>query len=305
MNVRSKSVAVLMLWATVIFFSGPAGAGMVMDETGRSVTVSDSPSRIIGLTPSLTEILFALGLGDKVVGATEWSDYPEAARAVPEVGSYVSPNLERIAVLNPDLVLVNREGNPPWVVEKLEQAGIPVFVTWPNDPLTLPDSLERIGRVCGVPEAGRVMADELRACYEMIASRLAGVELVPTLLVIGNRPLVSVGAGSFHDRLLQMVRARNVAAEAPGNWPRLDVEFVLQTKPDVVVVSTMERGQNLEQEMRFWREMPGLNGRPEFRVTSISSDLLDRPGPRLARGLETLARIIHPDRFPPTGESTQ
>lgn len=294
----SAALAALCLVLT----AGPAWTGTVTDEIGRAVNIPDNPGRIIALTPSLTEILFALGLGSKVVGATTWADYPPEGRKLPRVGAYVSPNLEQLVALAPDLVLVSREGNPPWVLDKLEEAGIPVYVHWPGDPIELPQSLARIGAACGVPERGRVLAEEMRARFETVMARLKGVRFVSTLMVIGNRPLVSVSPESFHGRLLTMVRARNVAGNARGRWPRLSLEYVLEAQPEVVVVSTMERGQNLERELKFWRELPGLAGRPGFRVAGVTSDLIDRPGPRLGLGLELLARIVHPGRFGPKKE---
>jgi len=291
--------AVLLL---MVLVASPVWGATVMDEIGRRVEVPDQPQRIIALTPSLTEILFALGLGKKVVGATTWSDYPPAARRLPKVGAYVSPNLEQIAALAPDLVLANREGNPPWVVDKLAQADIPVFVHWPDVPQRLPESFVRIGQVCGAPQAGEVLAADLKKQYELVAQKLTKAVPVPTLLVIGNHPLISVGRESFHGRLLNMVKAENIAARAPGPWPRLSLEYVVESQPQVIIVSTMERGQNLEKELAYWRGLPGLAGRNGFRVESISSDLIDRPGPRLGQGLKELAGLVHPDFFGPEKE---
>ncbi len=294
----SKKACRLILLLAVLLVPGAVSAGVFTDELGRRVELPDSPQRIVCLTPSLTEIVFALGLGDRVTGVTTWSDYPPEALEKTKVGDYISPNLEQIAALAPDLILANREGNPPWVVEKLEQAGLSVFVTWPGDPVDLPASLELIGRVCGAPESGRAMALKMQGKFDEIAALLKDAPEVPTLLVIGNRPVVSVGGKSFHGKLLDMVRAKNLAEQVSVNWPRLTMEFVIEAQPEVVIVSTMERGQNLDKEISFWRDAPGLKGRPGFRVESISSDLLDRPGPRLMQGLEKLARLVHPDRFP-------
>ena len=274
-----------------------AGAATVEDETGRLVAVPDRPARIVGLTPSLTEILFALGVGDQVVGATTWADYPEQARHLTRVGDYVSPDLERIVTLKPDLVLANLEGNPAWVLDKLEAAGIAVYVTKPDDPLKLPDSLQRLGQVCGVPDRGRYLAERLQSKFDSIRASLADLEPVPTLLVIGTNPLVSVGSKTFNGKILALAKAANIADGAPGRWPRLSLEFVLEKQPRVVVISTMERGRNMENILDFWRGLPGLKERPGLNVGVIESDLIDRPGPRLELGLDRLVRLIHPDRF--------
>ncbi len=272
-------------------------ARTVTDELGRTVQVPDQPRRIIGLIASLTETLYALGLGDRIVGATTWADYPPAAKKLPRVGSYTAPNLERIVELAPDLVLATREGNPPWVVDKLERLGIPVYVTAPRHPSQVPQGLARLGMVCGAEKAGRELAARLRARFEAVARRLEGAPYRPTLMVIGSRPLISVSRGSLNHEMLVLAHARNVAADAPGPWPRLSLEFVVQARPQVVIISTMERGQDLARQMAYWRSLPGVGDRPGVRVVAINSDLIDRPGPRLGLGLEELARAIHPERF--------
>ena len=303
--IRPRDIALRLTAGLVVLalvsVAGPAWPEMVIDEMGREVDAPDQPRRIIGLSPSLTEILFALGLGSRVVGATHWANYPPEASRLPRVGAYISPNLEQIVALNPDLVLANKEGNPPWVVEKLTEAGIPVYVTNPDDPSRLPESLRRLGRLCGAPEAGRVLADELKTQFDRVATRLEGAKMVPTLLVVTSQPLVSAGERSFSGRLLVMAGGLNLAAGALGRWPSLSREYVVVAQPEVVVVSTMAVGQKAERLLEYWQEMPGLKGRAGLRVATIVSDLIDRPGPRLGMGLVSLATIIHPERFPSEG----
>jgi iron complex transport system substrate-binding protein len=289
----------LALLAVLALGSAPAAARVVTDEMGRKVQIPEHPQRLIGLTPSLTEILFALGLEDKVVGATTWADYPPAARKLPRVGAYVTPNLERIVALKPDLVLANKEGNPPWVVHRLAGMGIATYVTVPVAPDELPASLERLGAVLGAPAAGRALARRLNRQFAEVARRLQGVKPRPTLLVIGSRPLITVGPDTMNHRLLKLAGGYNVAEASSQRWPRLNLEFVIKAQPQVIVISTMERGQNLGREINYWRTLPGVGDRPGVRVVSIPSDLIDRPGPRVGQGLLKLARLIHPERFGP------
>lgn len=292
--------AVIMLICLAgLTLAGPAPARMVVDEMGRKVEVPDNPKRIIGLIASLVETVYELGLGDRMVGATTWCDYPEAAKKLPRVGSYTAPNLERIVELAPDLVLATRVGNPSWVVDKLTAAGIPVYVTAPQDPRTVPDSLARLGLVCGAEKQGQELARRLRDQYAAVADKLRGAPLRPTLLIIGSRPLISVAKDTLNHELMVMAHALNISADAPGPWPRLSLEYVVENKPQVVVLSTMERGQQLERDLLYWRTMPGVGDRPGVRVVSINSDLTDRPGPRLGQGLEAIARAVHPERFDP------
>jgi len=289
----------LILAIGLAVLAGPAAARLVTDEMGRQVSVPEHPQRLIGLTPSLTEVLFALGLGDKVIGATTWADHPPAARKLPRVGAYVSPNMERLVALKPDLVLANKEGNPPWVVHRLEAIGIPVYVTVPVAPAELPASFERLGTALGAPEAGKALARRLEHDFAEVARRLAGVKPRPTLVAIGSRPLVSVGEGTMNHRLLKMAGGFNVASAAGQRWPRLNLEYVVGAKPEVIIVSTMERSQDLERELNYWRTLHGVGDRPGVRVVSIPSDIIDRPGPRVGRGLAELARLVHPECFAP------
>ncbi|MFH1135572.1 MAG: helical backbone metal receptor [Pseudomonadota bacterium] len=285
----------LFLALTALAVAGPALAATVRDDLDRLVDVPAIPRRIICLTPALAETCFALGLGDKIVGVAQWSDYPPEAGKVQRIGSYVSPNLELIAALAPDLVLADRESNPAWVVEQLDRAGIPVFVVWSRDLAELEQNFIDLGRVTGAPDQGLGLARDFRARLEKIRARLARVEKVPVLLVIQNRPVVSVGAGTLHHLLLETAGARNIAAGAPGRWPRLGPEAVIAAPPRVIVVTTMEKGAVLAEMLDFWRTMPGVGDRPDVRIESIPSDLIDRAGPRLGQGLEELVRLIHPE----------
>ncbi|MCB2227363.1 MAG: cobalamin-binding protein [Desulfarculaceae bacterium] len=302
MRARKSIALVLALTAALALLAARpvlAKGSLETDEMGRQVVVPSHPQRLIGLIPSLTEVFFALGLGDKVVGATTWADYPPAARRLPRVGAYVSPNLEQIVALKPDLVVANKEGNPPWVVHRLSGMGVPVYVTVPVAPEELPASLAKLGAVLGAPEAGNKLAAELKAQFAEVARRLKGVKPRPTLLVIGSRPLVSAGRDTMNHRLLELAGGINVASASSQRWPRLNLEFVVDAKPEVIIVSTMERGQNLGRELEYWRKLPGVGDRPGVRVGSIQSDIIDRPGPRLGLGLMKLAALIHPERFAP------
>jgi iron complex transport system substrate-binding protein len=296
-NMKRIIAIALIICLAILTQTGAASARVVMDEMGRKVEVPEQPKRIIGLIASLVETVYALGLEERIVGATTWCDYPEAAKKLPRVGSYTAPNLERIVELAPDLVLATREGNPPWVVDKLTAAGIPVYVTSPKDPQQVPDSLAKLGLVCGAEEQGKQLARQMRAQYAAVAEKLKGAPMRPTLLIIGSRPLISAAKGTLNHELMVMAHALNISADAPGPWPRLSMEFVVQHKPQVVLLSTMERGQQLERDLAYWRTMPGVGDRPGVRVVSINSDFIHRPGPRLGTGLEALAKVVHPERF--------
>lgn len=292
---------ILACLAAATLGSYTAQAAQYTDELGRTISLPNAPQRLIGLTPALTETIFALGLGDKAVGATTWADYPEAAQKLPRVGSYVAPNLERIIELAPDLILASREGNPPQVVESLERMGLNVYVIAPDDPLNLPSTLAKLGRICGVPETGRLLADKMQKQFAKVIGTVAEAPKPATLMVVGSEPLITAGDGSLTNALLVMAGGKNIAKGVPGRWPKLSIEKVIEEQPEVVILSTMERGMEREKVMNYWRNMPGLKERPNLRVSYIESSIIDRPGPRLGLGLLELARLIHPELF--TGEN--
>ena len=274
-----------------------AHATQYTDEIGRTIDLPKTPQRFIGLTPALTETIYALGLGGKAVGATTWADYPQAAQNLPRVGSYVAPNLERIIELAPDLILASREGNPPDVVASLTRMGLKVYVIAPNDPLNLPATMAKLGLVCGAPDAGRALADKIQGQFAKVIRTVAGAPKPATLMVVGSQPLITAGEGSLTNALLVMAGGANIAKGVPGRWPKLSMEKVIQEQPEVVILSTMERGMERDKVLDYWRNMPGLKDRPDFRVVYIESSIIDRPGPRLGQGLLELARLIHPELF--------
>lgn len=295
----TNRIASIMLITLLVLTaaSSPALAARYTDELGRTIEVPSNPQRLIALTPALTETIFALGLGHKAVGATTWADYPEAAAKLPRVGSYVAPNLEKIIELAPDLVLASREGNPPSVVDALGRIGVAVYVIAPNEPQSMPQTMTKLGRVCGAPKAGERLAEKMRGQFELVQKAVAGAPKPATLMVVGSKPLITAGDGSLTNALLLMAGGKNIAAGVPGRWPKLSLEKVVEQQPQIVVLSTMERGMERDATLKYWRNMPGLKGRSGLRVVYIESSIVDRPGPRLGQGLLELARLIHPELF--------
>ncbi|MEW6265787.1 MAG: helical backbone metal receptor [Thermodesulfobacteriota bacterium] len=293
----SKSLGFWLLLLATIQASPESWAGQVTDEIGRTITISSPLKRVVVLTPALSETLFALGLEAMLVGATSHSEYPERARRIPRVGSYVSPSLEIIVSLKPDLVIADKTCNPPSAVYGLEAAGISVYVTNFDDPQRLPEQVLRLAHVCGATESGRIMAEDMRRRFGWLAGLVRDADEVSTLMVLGHAPLISAGADTLQGKLLNLLRGKNIAASAPGRWPNLSLEFVIQARPELVVLTAMEINADLREQVRFWRTLPGLGARPGYRVEMVESDLINRPGPRLIIGAETLARVLHPARF--------
>ena len=253
-----------------------------------------APARIVSMAPNLTEICFALGAGDRVVGVTEHCNHPEAAGALPKVGGYNSPSLEAILGLEPDLVLCAEEGPLRAVVERLETLGISV---WTVRIATLADlfrALDSIGKRVGAARAAAALRGDLEARRDRVRDRVASKGRVPVVVVFDRAPLVVAGPGTFADDLIRLAGGTNVAADATSAYPQLAMESLLAREPEVIV-DLAAMGTNAGGAKEWWARWEGLPAVRNGRVSVGDPDLLTRPGPRLLDGLEWLAGVLHPE----------
>jgi len=285
--------ALLVLPAHALF------ASSCIDDLGRKVDIKPVPRRIVSLAPHITEILFDLGVGDRVVGVTQYSDYPPEASGIPRVGSYVRLNLEKIVSLAPDLVLSTSDGNPREAVLRLSKIGIPVFVLSPPSDLEgIFASILTIGVVTQREEAARKVVEGMRARVARVHALLKGAPPRKVFYQLGEHPLMSVGGGSFLDRLIERAGGRNIFHEIMLPYPRVSREEVLAAAPEVIIISSMAKRRQGEAARRSWKRWPMIPAVRKDAVYFISPDRVHRPGPRIVEGLERLASAIHPERFP-------
>ncbi len=290
LRVRTSVLLALIVcdWAS----APPCGA--LTDSLGREVTLKGEPQRIVTLAPSLTEIVYFLGLGERVVGVTAFSDYPAEAVRKPKVGSYVDLNVERIISLAPDLVLGTADGNQPAVVRLLEQAGVPVFIVNPRNVRQVIDTVVTVGRLCGVTERATALAQGLSLRVNEIVSKTAALEKPVVFLQVNLKPIMTVNKNTFGNDVIRLAGGQSMTAEAPMNYPRINLEEVIRQRPEVIIISSMERGGGFEQARQFWLKWTLIPAVTNGRVHLVDSDLIDRPSPRLVQGLEVVARYIHP-----------
>lgn len=262
--------------------------------------------RIVSLTPSVTEILFALGAGDRVVGVTLWCDYPEAARALPRVGDFLEPNLEALASLEPDLVILAPTGTLlKKQYDNLRALGFPVLVVWDNTLEETFDAVARIGRVLKLDDAAAALTGRMGRDLAREAGRIEGAAPVRVLWVVGHRPLVGVGPGTFQDQILARAGGINVLAGAGEPWPSISEEYVLRLDPEVIIDSAMGPGPVADRQAeadRFWRRLSSVRAVRESRVRVLYHDALYRPGPRMGLALRLLARTLHPGGSAASGD---
>ena len=285
----------LLLVLTLGIWSGASQCAVFTDSLGRQVSVDRVPGRIVTLAPSLTEIVFFLGLGDRLVGVTEFSSYPPEASEKPKVGSYVNLNVEKIISLSPDLVIGTVDGNQASVVALLERAGVPVYIVNPRDIRQAIDTVVAVGELCGVRELAATMAQGLSDRVDEIVSKTAGLEKPVVFLQVNLKPIMSVNRNTFLDDLIHLAGGVNMTRDEPMNYPRISLEEVISRRPDVILVSSMARGGGFARAKRQWMRWTLIPAVQNGRVHLVDSDLIDRPSPRIIEGLEVVARLLHPD----------
>jgi iron complex transport system substrate-binding protein len=264
---------------------------------GRRVRIPARAARIVSLAPSITETVFVLGAGERLVGVTDYCDYPPEAARKPRVGGISTPSFEAILALRPDLVLATSESNRAEHVERLTALGLPVYVIRPLDFETVLDSIERIGGVLGRTAEARARVDSMRRDADAIAHAVGGVPRPRVLYVVWPNPLIAPGRGTLITELLQRAGGESVTGAEPLPYPRLSLETVVERRPDRIIVGRHGQG-SVEDLLRGWERLGAVAAVREGRVYAVDGDLVHRPGPRMIEALRSLARVIHPERVP-------
>ena len=271
----------------------------VLDDAQRTVEITGVPERIISLAPSNTEVLFALGLGDKVVGVTDLCDYPEEAQEIERVG-FIEINLEKIVDLEPDLVLYIGGAAQLENTQTMEDLGLTVLVLAPSDIEDIFADIELVGHVTGTEDEAADLASELRARMDEVLSRVAQAERQPVVFyeldaTDPTRPWTA-GPGSFIDALITMAGGVNLGASAEMEWAQFSTEEVIAQDPEIIILGDANYGVTAEsvEERPGWGVITAVKA---GAIYPIDDTLVSRPGPRIVDGLEELARIIHPELF--------
>jgi iron complex transport system substrate-binding protein len=270
----------------------------ITDDDGVSVTIDTEPERIVTFAPSATEIVFALGLGDRLVGVSgPFDDHPAEATEIQEIGGAgdfgVDPNIEQVVALEPDLFLTIKGGDQ-WK-ERLRDLGVPVVTLDATDLDDLVADIEAVGRVTGATDAADALAADLQAEADEIEAALTSVEPVTCFYETFYPPLYTVGPGTFIYDLLERAGCDPVTASATGQYPEWSVEDLVEEGPEVYLVSS-ESGASARAVARR-AGFEAVEAVAAGRVFPIDSDLAERPGPRIVQGLRLLAEALHPEAF--------
>lgn len=268
-----------------------------VDETGRAIRVPQTIQRVVSLAPSLTETIYALGLQDRLVGDTDFCDYPAEAQKKTKVGGGINPSIETIASLHPDLVLATYNFNRVETVETLKGLGIPSYTTDPHTVDEIISSTEKIAEVMGAPEAGKSVAEDMEKHLGALQERLKGTAPRSVLFVVWSEPLVSIGKHTFIADALRRAGAVSIVDSAQG-WPETNLEEVARLQPEYLVFAsshseTMARDFDVLANRPGWRLLDAVRN----RRFAIISDAVNRPAPRIVSAIEDLARQLHPEVF--------
>lgn len=283
------------LW---LLLATPALAAVVEDDLGVAVELQAPPRRLVSLAPSNTELLFALGVGERLVGVTDYCNYPPAARQIERVAGYSSLSLEKIAAVEPDLVVAAR-GNDIEGIAALRQLGVPVFSLDIQSMEGLLLAVERLGRLIGAQQEAARLQQEWRGRLAQVKARVDSAAWRPKVMWgYWGEPVYTAGSGTLIDDLITLAGGVNVGRQALGAWPQVGLETILSWAPEVMLAASMsEEPQALAKELERLRGLDGWDQVPavqQGRVYYLDPDWLTRPGPRAFLALEQLADLLHP-----------
>jgi len=281
----------------------PPAYRQVTDEIGRTIRVPQSIQRIVSLAPNLTETIYALGLQDRLVGDTDYCDFPPEAQLKTKVGGAVNPSLEAIAALHPDLVLVTKNLNRLETVNALDSLGIPSYATDPHSVEAIIVSTERLADLLGAPETGTALGKDMERRIAAIKDRVAALPRRSVLFVVWTEPLISVGKDTFIADALQHAGAVSVI-DSSQNWPHINLEEVVRLHPEFLVFAESHPDDAAHTTdtlagLPGWRILDAV----KHRRFAVISDAVNRPAPRIASAIEELARQLHPEAFADTPQS--
>lgn len=266
----------------------------IRDGLGREVTIGKAPQRLVSLTPSVTENLYALGLGDRVVGVSSFSDYPPEAASKPVVGDAFQLNYEEILLLEPDLIIGDAQLVKNYMA-KLEELGLPVLAINPSNLREVMDALMLLGKATGAVDAAAQVIGEMEDKIQWVETAVRDLphEARPLVFVeVWDEPLMTCGPGSFMQELIELAGGQNLAADAGDAWVEYSSELVVERDPEVILLT-----RPYVDELMARSAWQGISAVRNGRVVEVNSDPFVRTTPRLADALVELATILHPEKF--------
>jgi len=261
----------------------------VVDDDGNTVVLSHPAQRIITLAPHLTEMMFAVGAGPRIVGTVTYSDFPAEAKRIPLIGDNLHIDLERVAALKPDLLVVWQHGNASRELDALRQLGIPLFYSEPHDLAQIPDTLTRLGRLAGTDAKAQQVADSMRTQLNNLAARYAHRPNVRVFYQVWDKPLYTLNGKHYVSDVIRLCGGENIFAGLTTTAPVVDVEAVLQENPEAIMTGDLRKEEN---GLALWKAYPRMLAVQRGNLFAFDPDLLVRPGPRIVDGAAAMCEKL-------------
>ena len=284
--------------------ANPTPSGGVVDDLGRSVNIEKIPQRIVSLAPSNTEILFVLGLGEKVVGVTEYCNYPPEALDKEKVGGFSTPDIEKVIALQPDLIFA-ADIHKEEIIPALEDKGLIVFALAPENLDGILEDIQVVGTITGKEEEASELVNRMGNRVKAITDKTEKLQERPRVFYITwHDPLKTIGTGTFIHELIEKAGGVNIFQDITDH-KAVDIELVIVRNPDIIIACT-GHGEAEGKPFEWAKNEPRLQAieaRRDDRIHQIDADLVGRSGPRIVDALEWFAYFIHPEIFGKPGGS--
>jgi iron complex transport system substrate-binding protein len=292
----STTVRVALLALLYLVTAKPTSALTYRDMAGREVTLAGPPTRIVSLVPSVTELIYALGGENRLVGRTDFCDYPPVALHKPSVGGMVSPSLEAITALRADLVVATTAGNREETFLQLRRLGLPTYIVNADSVGEVFDLVARIGELTGRPHAVAALVAQMNERITRIRARVQPYRAPRVLYVLWPEPLIVPGRHALVTELIAIAGGRSVTAVDGDAYPRYSLEAAVAAAPEVILLASHSSGTGATVKKK-WERLAGLPAIKSGRLYAVDGDLMHRYGPRMIDGLAQIARAIHPEAF--------
>jgi len=288
---RSGIFTRLLMFCTSFAYSSFVCAEInITDDAGTKHVLLEPTKRIVSLMPHATELLFEIGAGDLVVGAVEYSDFPEAAKKIPRVGGYSALNIEAILALQPDMILAWPEGNRGRELEKLKDLQLPIFVSDPRDFADIVRAMSHFGIITGRQQGAEQAIDRFNQQYQRLKKDYSTQKPLQVFYQVWNAPLMSQNGDTFISRAIELCGGKNIFADLPMTNPQVSIEAILTQNPDVIVASGM--GESRPEWLDDWRQYRTLKAVRNNHLVHIPPALLQRPTSRLLQGTSLLCEAL-------------
>ena len=286
-----KTVLLVMACVASCSLAAQAGAAItVTDDDDKLVTLRSPAQRVITMAPHATELVYAAGGATRMVGAVEYSDYPEAAKALPRVGNNLQIDMERVAALKPDLIVVWLNGNSERQIEQIRALGIPMFHSEPKKLDDIAASLSRLGKLMGTEPAAEAAAATARGTLAALKAKYAGRPVIRTFYQVWDKPLYTLNGGHIVSDALRLCGGENIFAAMKVTAPVVSVEAVLQEDPEAILGS--EKRKQDDTGIGMWRRFPNMTAVRRANLLGVDGNLLNRAGPRMIAGTAALCEKL-------------